>query len=413
MSSCDHPVLASFSSTTLQEADVMRGFPVPPERRVSPATVFQPPFTRWFMQHVRETERTAAVGFRARRVLPLRCRQRNLSGLRVSTPGGPLTLDEVLKKTCTDGFIVLRRGVVIDERYFGAMRPDTPHMWQSVSKSLGSCVAGNLVVRHELDPSAKIASYVPELEGSAYGGALVQHLLDMMVAIDYSEDYDDPDSDASRLDRLYGVRSPTGPGEPGSTYDFAKSKRGDGTHGERFAYVSLNINVLGWVMERATGLSVPGLIRREIWDHLGGEYEAYIALDGAGSAQLEGGFCSSLRDLARFGMALCSGGRLGEKQIIPAEWVSDVLAGGDWRAFASSADEATMPGASYKNCFWVSCGPRHTCFMGLGIYGQMLYVNPSAEVVVAKFSCQPCADGQRYFAKEFAAAEALADFLAT
>jgi len=41
------------------EDEVMRGFPVPAKARITPATVYRAPFTRWFMQHVREVERTA------------------------------------------------------------------------------------------------------------------------------------------------------------------------------------------------------------------------------------------------------------------------------------------------------------------------------------------------------------------
>jgi hypothetical protein len=46
----------------ISEDEVMRGFPVPARARITPATVYRPPFTRWFMQHVREVERTAVAG---------------------------------------------------------------------------------------------------------------------------------------------------------------------------------------------------------------------------------------------------------------------------------------------------------------------------------------------------------------
>ena len=67
--------------------------------------------------------------------------------------------------------------------------------------------------------------------------------------------------------------------------------------------MSLNTIVLGWVMERATGIAMPSLSDK-LWSRIGAEDDTYIALDGAGSAQLDGGFCSSLRDLARFGQML-------------------------------------------------------------------------------------------------------------
>ena len=126
---------------------------------------------------------------------------------------------------------MLHRGAVADERYFNTMRPETPHMWQSVSKSLASCVAGHLVEQGVLDLEKRTDAYVPELAGSGYDGARVRHLLDMLVGIDYSEDYEDEDADVNELDRLYGARPPRSADQPGSTYDFAARSRKKGRHG--------------------------------------------------------------------------------------------------------------------------------------------------------------------------------------
>ena len=165
-------------------------------------------------------------------------------------------------------------------------------------------------------------------------------------------------------------------------------------------------------MERVTGVRMPDLIRREVWDKLGAEHEAYIALDGAGSAQSEGGFCSSLRDLGRFGLALSQGGRLGDRQVVPESWVAAIMAGGDERAFSRTPEAQALSGGSYRRCFWISRRPDRTVFLGLGIYGQLLYVDPSLQVVVAKFSTQPVADDSGLFVRELALCEALTAALA-
>jgi len=392
------------------DADVMAGFPVSRERRVTPETIYRAPYTRWFMQHVREVQRSAAVGCRGDEIAVLPREPRDLDGLCVPAAGGA-SVGELLAATHTDAFAVVHRGAVVHEEYFHGMSAETPHMWQSVSKSLMACVAGNLVARGVIDPAAAIVDYVPELAGSAYGDALVRHLLDMQVGIEYSEDYEDPDSEVNTLDRLYGVRPPLTPDQPGSTYDFATGARKRGEHGRDFKYVSLNVNVLGWVMERATGTAVPELIRSEVWGKLGAEHEAYIGLDGAGSAQSEGGFCSSLRDLARFGQALCRSGAFNGRQVVPAAWVDEVLRGGDREAFARSPETGVLPQGSYRDCFWVAQAPGRTVFMGLGIYGQMLFVSPADQVVVAKFSTQPAADDPGCFRLEYALCEALAALL--
>jgi hypothetical protein len=386
---------------------VMIGFPVPAHLRVTAAKAYDQPSVRWFMQHVREVVGTASVGAGGERVAELATAPRDLGGVHVDGVNGGL--DAALSRTQTDAFIVLHCGVVVDERYFNGMTAETQHLWQSVSKSLVSCVAGNLVASGDIDPDESIVTYVPELRGSAYGDARLRHLLDMQVGIDFSEDYDDPESEVARLDRLYGFRAPTAPDEPGSTYEFAMSTAKKGEHGERLAYVSLNTNVLGWVMERATGLRLSELIRREVWSKLGAEHEAYIALDGAGSAQAEGGFCSSLRDLARFGQAICDDGRFNGHQVVPRAWAEDIRIGGDRAAYAREYGS----GGAYRSGFWLSHETGRTAVMGLGIYGQMLYVDPEAHVVVGKFATQSKSDDTEAFRIDYALCKSLVACIST
>ena len=383
------------------------------ERQVAARDVYRSQeSTRWFMHHVRQVLGTADLRGSADQhgVLVLPRQPRDLTRLTVGgEDGAGTTLAAALRDTHTDAFLALHGGHIVFEEYFNGMTPETPHMWQSVSKSLVSCVAGNLVAAGRLEPDERLTDHVPELEGSAYGDALVRHLLDMQVGIDYSEEYADPDSDVNQLDRLYGLRPPRAPGQPGWSYEYATTARKRGEHGESFDYVSLNVNVLAWVLERATGVWLPDLIRREVWGRLGGEHDAYIALDVAGSAQAESGVCSSLRDLARLGLALLHAGRLDGRQVVPEAWVKDIMLGGDREAFARRSEAGVLPKGSYKNNFWVARSGAEPAFMGLGIYGQMLYVNPSADLVVAKFSSQAAADDHECFRLEFSLCERLAE----
>jgi hypothetical protein len=289
---------------------VMRGFPPPPEHRVRLDQVYaEPRLTHWYMQHAREMSGTADVSSRHAAIVRLREEPMELDDVKVGRAGGDTwTLTEMLRGTCADGIIILRQGRMVFERYFHGMRPGTSHLYQSVTKALASCVAANLVEDGSLGVDDEVAAIVPELAGSAYGDATVRHLLDMSVGIKYEDELDKPEYDGARLCRLEGVQPAIADDEPGSAYDEATRTHKEGEHGALFHYVSLNTFVLGWAMERATGLSVPELIRTHVWSKLGTEHDAYILLDGAGSAQLEGGFASSLRDMARFGLMLCQGG---------------------------------------------------------------------------------------------------------
>jgi hypothetical protein len=238
----------------------------------------------------------------------------------------------------------------------------------------------------------------------------------MSVAIDYEDELDKPEYDGARLCRLQGVQPSLAADEPGSMYDFATTTRKKGDHGSVFHYVSLNTIVLGWVMERATGSPMSRLIRDHVWGKLGGEHDAYITLDAAGSAQLEGGLCCSLRDMARFGLMLCQGGELDGREVTPASWLEDVKHNGDKATFATAAaewgDARSYDGCSYRSCFWVCESPDQIAFSAVGWLGQRVYVVQESGVVIAMFSSRPQALEEELGAHAFQACEDLARILA-
>jgi CubicO group peptidase (beta-lactamase class C family) len=374
---------------------VMSGFPPPLEQRVRLDQVYtEPRLTHWFMQHARELCGTVDVSSRHVPVVALPERRMELDAVKVGRAGGGgWTVAEMLRGTCADGIAVLRRGHLVYERYFHGMRPDTPHLCQSVTKALASCAAARLVEDGAFGVHDTVGAIVPELAGSAYGDATVRDLLDMSVGIRYEDELDRPEYEGARLCRLEGVQPSLSDDEPGSAYDEATRTQKHGEHGGLFHYVSLNTIVLGWVMERATGAPAADLLRAHLWSKLGTEHEAYVLLDAAGSAQLEGGFACSLRDLARFGVMLCQNGRFGGQEVVPASWLDDVRRNGDRAAFAAAAalwdDPRPSDGCSYRSCFWVCDRGGRVSFSAAGWLGQRVYVDQEAGVVIALFSSRP------------------------
>src|SRR5207237_7988462 len=93
--------------------------------------------------------------------------------------GSATTVGEVLDDTYTDAYLVLQDGKLVTEWYGPLGAQDRPHALMSISKSVVGCVAAVLIDRGLLDPDAQITSYVPELAGSGYAGALVRHVCDI------------------------------------------------------------------------------------------------------------------------------------------------------------------------------------------------------------------------------------------
>jgi CubicO group peptidase (beta-lactamase class C family) len=226
----------------------------------------------------------------------------------------------------------------------------------------------------------------------------VQHVLDMQASVVFSEDYDDPTSEVQTQDRVGAWRS-LRPGDPPGIHAFLAGIRGAGPHGRVFQYCSGTTDLLGWVLERATGRRYWDLLSDELWAKLGPEHDGLISVDRCDAPFPNGGISVTARDLARFGQMMLQDGNYGGEQIVPAAWVADTRHNGSNDAFVQPDNwfAGIYPRGSYRNKWWIT-GNEHGDFFGSGIYGQHLYIDPTARVVIAKFSSRPHALDEEKFA---------------
>jgi CubicO group peptidase (beta-lactamase class C family) len=352
------------------------------------------PHNRWSLQHVAELVATAPIA-RAATPSALPREERDLSSIAFTFEGEDWTLARMLDATCTDGFLVLRHGTIVTESYFNDMTPATPHLCFSVTKSVVATIAGILVGRGLLDAAAPLPSLVPELAGTSWEGATVQHVLDMRTGTRFNEVYEDVEGDIGAFGRAYGWMPPRVPGEPRDARAYMAGLENDRDHGGVFDYRSVLTSMLGWICERVSGAPLDRLIAQEIWEPIGAEFDATMAVDDSGHGMGAGGLSASLRDLARFGMLWANGGRAGDRQVVPETFVADTLAGApdSVAAFLGSADgpDPDFPHAFYRNKWWVMDGAV-PLYAGLGIHGQYILIHGPASVVIAKFSSQPAAE---------------------
>ena len=379
---------------------------------VSLANWQDPPFNRWAFQHVRELIPSARIPG-AGHVRPLPGAERQLGRLPFRANGAELTVDEFLDGSYTDGFLVVHRGHVVTERYFNGMRPETPHLLMSVSKSVTAAVAGILAGRGVLDPAAEVSTVVPELAGTSFAGATVQHLLDMRTGTRFNEDYADLDADVRSYERVYLWRPPAGGEDAADALGYFATLPNDGPHGGPFRYRSILTDVLAWVIERAAGERLHELISRELWQPMGAEFDAEITVDRYGNPMADGGVSATLRDLARFGLLYLRRGLAEDRQVVPAWWVDDTVRGAadGPRAFAEGDERAGYPeGGHYRNCWWVR-DPALPFYHGSGINGQGVFVHGPSQTVVAKLSTWPVAWSEEFYGQTIACVQAITDAL--
>ena len=371
----------------------MQGFPPAPDKtiRFDNGSFYRFPAFRWSCSNMRELIPTKNVWRGDGPAVLLPRAERNLDDVPFTDmTGKPMTWAQSLVRNYTDGILVMHKGKVVCEKYFGALEPQKPHIAFSVTKSFVGTMAAVLAAEGKLDPAALVTKYIPELKGTAYDDATVRQVMDMTVGVQYSENYADPKAEVWDYARAGGML-PAGPNYQGpkTFYEFLVNLKKEGNHDEAFAYKTVNSEILAWIVKRVSGKSLAALLSDTIWSKLGAEYDAYFQVDSVGTESGGGGLNTTLRDLARFGEMIRLNGYYNRQQIIPAAVVEDIRSGANKAHFAK-AGYATLPGWSYRNMWWVSHN-EHGAFMARGIHGQNIYIDPKAEMVIVRYASFPIA----------------------
>lgn len=389
-------------------AEIMSGFPPKAPLQVNVSNWQQPPYLRWSFRHMREIIPTQLISAGGRQ-RPLCAGTADICDTAVVLADGPSTVGSVFDTTFTDAVLVIHDGSVVHEQYFDGMTTCTPHLVMSISKSIVGCVAGVLVDTGELDPSALVTNYVPEVGGSGYQGATVRDVFDMRTGVLFRETYTANDSEVRAMERSMGW-APRLDGDPLGAYAYLTGIGTSGPHGGGFVYRSCDTDMLGWICERVAGRRMSDLISELLWTPLGAERDAEVTCDAVGTAVHDGGVSTALRDLGRFGQMLLDDGMVADRRVVPAQWLADAYAPPpDVRQVFARTDNALMlPGGWYRNQFWffeAATGPVLLC---LGIHGQMIYVDRATRTVVAKMSSWPQAQNPVYLAATLRSCGAIA-----
>ncbi|AHY42341.1 6-aminohexanoate hydrolase [Stutzerimonas decontaminans] len=393
----------------------MVGSPPPADRilRFEDGSYFRFPQMRWSVANFRQLMPTVNVsrGLAGPSMLE-RTSSGEIDALTFVPLGGdePMTWQQSLLANYTDGIVILHRGKLVYERYFGVLKPEGQHAAMSITKTFTGTLAALLVSEGKLDPERMVADYVPELAVSAFGNASVRQLMDMTTGIHFSEDYADPKAEVwAHAAAGNPLPKPADYQGPRTYYEFLQTVKPQGRHGEAFHYRTANSDALGWVIARVSGRNVAQLLSERIWSRLGAEQDAYMSVDSIGTPFAGGGLNAGLRDLARFGEMMRNEGRYNGTQILPPEVVTDIRNGASREDFAK-AGYRLLPGWSYRNMWWVTHN-EHGAFMARGVHGQALYIDPLAEMVIARFASHPVAGNAANDPTSLPAFEAVAKHL--
>jgi CubicO group peptidase (beta-lactamase class C family) len=377
-------------------------------RGASPSNWIDAPYNRWGFLHVRELRPTAAIACGPGAPVELPRAERDLSTFAFDFAGRRISLAEMLAETYTDGFLLIHDGDVLLEHYVRGMTPADTHLLMSASKSLTATLCGALVQRGALHTDDYVTDHLTELRGSAWEGCTVQHLLDMRAGTRWEYEIDE----YTILD-VSGYRTHARGDLPADTATWIAAVDNAHKHGGPFRYCSLVADVLGWVLQRAGAAPFAELFSREMWSKIGAEQDAYVIVDKAGFAVVEGGICATLRDFGRFGLMCLQNGEIDGRKIVPAEWLHRLRVRDQELidTFSASMDyDPSTPDAFYHDLWWIIDADRGV-YHASGMNGQALFIHHPSSTVVAKLSTFPDALDLDLFAQQTAGIAALCESL--
>lgn len=273
-------------------------------------------------------------------------------------------LDVFIREQKVAGILILQDGKIRLERYALGFSDSERWTSQSIAKSVTSTLVGAAIKDgyiHSIDDY--VTKYIPDLKGSAYDKVTIRNLLTMTTGVKWSEIYTDPNSDI--------VKFYTQPVDSGidETVSYMRHLPSEAEPGKKWVYKTGETHLLGVLVTAATGKTLSEYLSSKIWVPYGMESEATWNL---GRTNQEFAGCClqmKLRDFGRFGQFILDGARIKGKSIVPEDWLQS----------ATHTQIKLWPGWGYGYQWWTLSDGT---FRALGIYGQMIHIDPARHLVV-------------------------------
>ncbi|WP_282397345.1 serine hydrolase domain-containing protein [Pseudomonas sp. PS01298] len=313
---------------------------------------------------------------------PLPHSSRALGPVAFDYEGKRYSLDDYVTLNRVTGLLVIKDGQVVTERYEKGNTAETRWMSMSVAKSITSTLVGAALQDGSIKSlDDKVTEYLPALAGSGYDQATVRQVLAMRSGVKWSEKYADPTSDRRMMLKLQTGQV------PGSALKFMASLPSAAPPGTRTNYSTGETQVLGQLVSAAVGKPLANYLSEKIWAPYGMQTDANWWLDGPNGNEVGGsGISATLEDYGRFGQFVLSGGKAGDKQVLPKGWMSFASA-------TTGTDAAYGDFASMWWPAWTAESKADKAFTAAGIFGQFIYINPTQNVVIVVWQAQTKATG--------------------
>ena len=276
--------------------------------------------------------------------------------------------NQYLKSIETKAFLVLDNDTIVHEEYWGDHTIDEVSNSFSASKTVISLLIGIAIDEGKIqNVDEPVCNYIPEFKTNGREGLTIRHLLMMSAGFDWVESGKNPLSEAAEgyyTSDLYGL---------------VTRLRIIETPGKRFHYQSGNTQILGFILEKATGLTLTDYMYQKIWEPIGASSQAFWSLDKESGD--EKSFCclyATARDFSRLGTLILHDGKLNGKQIIPIWYLNEMI-----KTSSMNTDDG-VENMRYGWHIWVYKNQGKPIHYFRGLKGQYIIVVPHLNRVIVR-----------------------------
>jgi CubicO group peptidase (beta-lactamase class C family) len=285
--------------------------------------------------------------------------------------GRTYRIDDFLARQRITGFLLIRRGEVLIERYQYDRGASQRLVSQSMAKSIVSLAVGMALAEGKIRSLDDVVSrYEPKLAGSLYGETSIRNLLRMSSGVRFNETYDRSDD----LTRFSNDRF-----SHGNIETLRAFKVRDAEQGKRFHYASSETVVLAVLIRAVTGNTLSEYLTKRLWQPMGAAADATWATTKDGLESGAGSFNATLSDYGRLGVLLANDGAVGNREVIPKDYLLEATDAR--RQPYPFAPGLVSPYFGYGYQFWIFPGEKRR-FALVGAYGQSIFVDPEQKLVM-------------------------------
>jgi CubicO group peptidase (beta-lactamase class C family) len=225
--------------------------------------------------------------------------------------------------------VVSQHGKLVYERYFDKEGADALRNTRSVTKTVAGMLVGAAVDRKLLRADTKVLPHFPELRPLAHPDPRKDNITveDFLTMSSLLECDDENQNSRGNEERMYLIEdwSRFVADLPIKGFPEWQPRPEKSPYGRAFSYCTAGVTLLGPLLERVSGQSVPDFAAAHLFKPLGIERVKW-QFQPKGSAMTGGGLQLRSVDLAKLGQLYLNGGRWEGKQVISPEWVRRSIA---------------------------------------------------------------------------------------